>query len=242
MPPNLHLNTEVLNVIRILIALAVTYLLTACSDDNAEAAKKAIKQNLPVAYEVEYGEFTNYPGGVICGEFTPIGRLGLAENSRPFIFINDAVNFTPSEDDLAIFCSKDQEGQFSKRLGIGTTEKDSSSLQAIHLDLQKIDQALTLYLSDNRIYPLTRQGLHALVSASEINPKPLRFRDGGYMKEIPNDPWARPYLYESEEVLRGEAIEYTLFTLGRDGEPGGEGEDADINSVHLKYLNHIFSK
>ena len=228
MPPNLNLNTEVLNVIRILIALSVVCLMTACSDENSDAAKKAIKQNLPVAYEVEYGEFTNYPGGVICGEFTPIGRFGIPENTKPFIFMNGTANFVPSEDDRAIFCSKDQERQFRRRLGIDKTDKDSSSLQAVHLDLQKIDQALSLYLSDNRIYPLTPQGLQALVAASEISPKPPRFRDGGYMNEIPNDPWGRPYQYVSEDVLRGVPIEYTLLTLGRDGEPGGEGEDAEI--------------
>lgn len=242
MRPKFDLSTEVLKVVRILLALAVIYLMTGCSEDNSEAAKIAIKQNLPVTYKVEYGEFTSYPGGVLCGDFTPIGRFDVPEKPAAFVFINGEVLSPPSEDDLAIFCSKDQEGQLRKRLGISNAGKGAQSLQAVRQHLGDLDQALQAYLSDNRIYPLTEQGLTALVTASEINPKPFRFRDGGYIDQIPDDPWGRPYHYSSEEVLRLEPIEYSLFTLGRDGEPGGEGEDADINSNHLKYLNHIFSK
>ena len=79
----------------------------------------------------------------------------------------------------------------------------------------------------------------ALVSESETYPKPPRFRAGGYIAKVPLDPWGRPYHYASEEKLRTEPIEYSLFTLGKDGKEGGTGDDADICSLHVKYLRHI---
>jgi len=222
--------------------VATTFLLAGCAADNTDAIKQAIKKNLPIAYEVEYGKFQKFPRGVVCGEFTPIGRFGVPENTRPFVYVAGKVEFVPSQDDLAIFCTKDQDEQVEKIMGISLPAKENSPLLAIYRDLTALDDSLQLYLSDNQIYPVTAQGLEALASKSDAYPKPRKFRAGGYLSEVPPDPWGRPYHYESEEKLRMEPIEYSLYTLGRDGKKGGTGDDADISSLQLKYLKHVLEK
>lgn len=86
--------------------------------------------------------------------------------------------------------------------------------------------ALDTYRLDNDYYPTTEQGLSALVRVPDGPPVPRRWR-GPYLKRaLPNDPWGRAYLYESRDA--GE--NYMLRSLGRDGAPGGEGEDKDIST------------
>lgn len=86
--------------------------------------------------------------------------------------------------------------------------------------------ALDTYRLDSDYYPSSEQGLAALVRIPERPPAPRRWR-GPYLKRaVPNDPWGRPYLYES--VDGGDS--YTLRSLGRDGAAGGEGEDEDVSS------------
>jgi general secretion pathway protein G len=86
--------------------------------------------------------------------------------------------------------------------------------------------ALDSYRLDNGIYPTTEQGLAALRERPGRDPVPQNWRGPYLRKEVPLDPWGRPYLYrvESSPATSG----YELQTLGRDGKPGGEGEDLDI--------------
>jgi general secretion pathway protein G len=53
------------------------------------------------------------------------------------------------------------------------------------------------------------------------------------------DPWGRPYQYEVSGLSGGVAPQYKLYTLGADGETGGEGKNADVGHEHLKYLDHL---
>ena len=223
---------------RLIWIVATTLLLAGCAADNTDLIKEAIKKTLPVSYKVEYGEFKKFPGGVVCGEFVPIGRFDVPEAARPFIFHGNEVEFVPSEEDLAIFCTKDQDNKIAKLLNVTPPINENTSLRAIYKDMAALNTALQSYLADNQIYPLTAQGLEALVTKSDTYPKPPRFRAGGYIAAIPVDPWGRPYQYASEEKLRMEKIEYSLFTLGKDGKEGGSGDDADISSAQLKYLRH----
>lgn len=86
--------------------------------------------------------------------------------------------------------------------------------------------ALDSYRLDNDYYPTTEQGLSALVSIPEQPPEPRRWR-GPYLKRaVPSDPWGRSYVYESSNGNDN----YSLRSLGRDGGPGGDGEDEDIVS------------
>lgn len=97
------------------------------------------------------------------------------------------------------------------------------------LDIQSIGQALDMYRLDNHRYPTTEQGLQALVDRPEVEPVPGRWRSGGYLGKLPVDPWDTPYVYLSPG-LRGD---YDLVSFGGDGELGGEGKGADIESWNL---------
>lgn len=62
-------------------------------------------------------------------------------------------------------------------------------------DLVTIELVLNLYRLDNGFYPSTEQGLRALVSAPATDPKPANYQKGGYIKEMPIDPWGVEYKY-----------------------------------------------
>jgi general secretion pathway protein G len=94
-------------------------------------------------------------------------------------------------------------------------------------DLRAIEQALHLYKLDNGSYPSTDQGLKALVNKPEAGIIPTHWNPDGYLEKVPTDPWGHPYLYLSN----GE--KYSLKSLGADGEEGGEGKYADIDSRDL---------
>lgn len=82
--------------------------------------------------------------------------------------------------------------------------------------------ALDSYRLDNGSYPSTEQGLAALRDRPTRDPAPTNWRGPYLRKAVPLDPWGRPYTY------RAQSSEYDLQTLGRDGRPGGEGEDQDL--------------
>ena len=103
---------------------------------------------------------------------------------------------------------------------------DDARLQKVQADFKAIETALKIYRLDNYIYPSTEQGLLALVEPSSLEPEPRNFKQGGYLEEVPLDPWGRPYLYLSP----GENGEVDIYSLGADGLPGGEGQNADIGN------------
>jgi general secretion pathway protein G len=106
---------------------------------------------------------------------------------------------------------------------------DDARIAAAKSDLGAIRQALKLYRLDNQRYPTTEQGLAALVTKPTIVPAPPNWKPGGYLEKLPRDPWGRPYQYLNPG-LKGEV---DIFTYGADGEPGGNGADADIGSWDL---------
>jgi general secretion pathway protein G len=89
--------------------------------------------------------------------------------------------------------------------------------------INALEKALDTYRLDIGRYPSTEQGLAALVDKPQNEPK----WQGPYLaKAVPMDPWGRPYQYKSP----GEKAEYDLLSFGRDGQPGGTGEGADITN------------
>lgn len=92
-------------------------------------------------------------------------------------------------------------------------------------DVRAMEAALDLYKLDNFAYPTTEQGLEALVSKPNGSPEPKRYRDGGYVKSLQQDPWGNPYQYMSP----GEHGEADIFSLGPDQSPS---ED-DIGNWNL---------
>ena len=92
--------------------------------------------------------------------------------------------------------------------------------------------ALKLYHLDNKRYPTQQQGLQALCTAPTRPPLPANYRPGGYLEKpgIPEDPWGGQYVY----LIPGAGgAEYEVICYGADGEPGGDGEAADISSLDL---------
>ena len=100
--------------------------------------------------------------------------------------------------------------------------------QSARAQIELLGAALDAYRLDNGTYPPTSQGLEALRRQPTTEPVPPNWRGPYLRKEVPLDPWGRPYVYRSP----GEANPwgYDLLTYGKDGDPGGEGEDADIKS------------
>lgn len=108
---------------------------------------------------------------------------------------------------------------------MGRTEEAKRTKAAA--DLRALQQALNLYRLDNSSYPTTEQGLQALVSRPQTGRVPVRWNPEGYLEKVQLDPWGHPYVY----VSNGER--YVLRSLGADGEEGGEGKDADLDSRDL---------
>lgn len=97
-------------------------------------------------------------------------------------------------------------------------------------DLRLYESALDLYKLDNFKYPTTEQGLESLVKKPS-DPNLTNYRPEGYVKQLAKDPWGRDYVYVSPGT---NGAPYDLYTLGADGQVGGEGVDADINSREIK--------
>lgn len=98
-----------------------------------------------------------------------------------------------------------------------------SEVKAARAQVEGLVKALDLYRLDTGHYPSTEQGLAALVTRPGNETK----WGGPYLqKAVPQDPWGRSYAYAAP----GEHGEYDLFSLGKDGQPGGDGENADITS------------
>jgi general secretion pathway protein G len=103
---------------------------------------------------------------------------------------------------------------------------DEARVSKVLADFKNIETALKIYRLDNYVYPNTAQGLEALVEPSTLDPEPRNFKEGGYLEDVPLDPWGRPYLYMSP----GEHGEVDLYSLGADGLAGGEDQSLDIGN------------
>ncbi len=101
---------------------------------------------------------------------------------------------------------------------------DQARVTVANSDLRTISAALKVYRLDNGDYPTTEQGLAALATRPTAAPVPANWHGEGYLPDVPVDPWGNPYVYKSP----GDTGAFDLMTLGKDGEPGGEGLDADL--------------
>lgn len=109
---------------------------------------------------------------------------------------------------------------------VGRVSEAKSSTAETQIELLSV--ALDNYRLDNGSYPTTKQGLQALREEPTIELAPRNWRGPYLRKEVPDDPWGRPYIYVSPGEVNPNSFD--LLTLGRDGQLGGEGEDADIRS------------
>jgi general secretion pathway protein G len=101
---------------------------------------------------------------------------------------------------------------------------DEARVAVATADLRTIAASLEMYRLDNRSYPTAAQGLSALSDRPSAPPVPVNWVAGGYLPEVPVDPWGNAYAYAVTSGNGG----YEIVSLGADGQPGGEGVDADI--------------
>lgn len=94
-------------------------------------------------------------------------------------------------------------------------------------DIRSIQSALALFKTDTGRFPTTSEGLEALVN----NPGIKGFNADGYLESVPVDPWGNRYVYLSPGIR---SKDYDLKSYGKDGEDGGVGDDADIESWNMQ--------
>lgn len=112
-------------------------------------------------------------------------------------------------------------------------EPDKAKRVKAQMDIATFETALKMYKLDSGSYPTTEQGLQALVEKPEIGAIPRKWREGGYLekRKVPKDPWGNDFVYISPGVNG----DFDLSSYGKDGVPGGEGEDnRDINNWELE--------
>lgn len=101
---------------------------------------------------------------------------------------------------------------------IGKSEVTTAKAQ-----IDALDKALDQYRLDTGRYPTTELGLNALIQRPQDEPK----WNGPYLKKaVPLDPWGKAYVYRAP----GETGDFDILSLGKDGQPGGTGENADISN------------
>lgn len=103
-------------------------------------------------------------------------------------------------------------------------QRGKAEVQSAAVQINQLGTALDSFRLDIGRYPTTQEGLNALRS----KPNGIDRWDGPYInKDIPLDPWARPYFYRAP----GEGGRpYDLFSYGADGAQGGEGDNRDITN------------
>ena len=107
--------------------------------------------------------------------------------------------------------------------------KEKADQQKAITDIVALENSLDMCKLDNSVYPTTDQGLEALVKKPS-SPEPRNYREGGYIRRLPTDPWGNDYQYLSP----GDHGNVDIFTLGADGQEGGEGINTDIGNWNIQ--------
>lgn len=219
-----------------LALITLTTFIAACSSD-LQLARQLVADSLVLKDDLEFHDLRSYPGDVVCGEFSATTSFTRPRvEHQPFIVVHGQLDKSPSTSDQTIFCTDDPAMALLEMTGIGPITAESRDLAKVVHDFTVLSAALEAYYDDNHYYPTEAQGLAALATRPEDSLS--RYREGGYLKEIPIDPWNRPYRYTEEQWGRTKG-HYELKTLGRSGTPGGGGAENDISSNSLTYLQHV---
>ena len=112
-------------------------------------------------------------------------------------------------------------------------QEDKARVETSKVQIRSLEDALDAFKLDNGFYPTTDQGFDALIKKPEAGRIPMKWREGGYLKpaRIPKDPWGKDFIYLSPG---NEGREYDISSYGADNEPGGEGNNADIESWKMQ--------
>lgn len=109
-------------------------------------------------------------------------------------------------------------------------EPEKARRTKAEVQIRGLEEALAIFKLDNGFFPATEQGLIALVEKPQTGKIPTHYRDKGYIKKIPKDPWGNPYIYLSPGIHD----DFDIISYGPDGATGGDGDDADINSWEIE--------
>jgi general secretion pathway protein G len=101
--------------------------------------------------------------------------------------------------------------------------QDRARTEKARADIRTLEQALELYRLESGRFPTMDEGLEALLPGGGLA---AATKTGGYIRRLPDDPWGRAYLY----VTPGQNGPFDLYSLGADGQEGGEGADADVGN------------
>lgn len=104
--------------------------------------------------------------------------------------------------------------------------QDRAMVEKARADVAVLEQAIETYRLENMTYPRTEDGLNALMVAPRGLPRPERYRQGGYIRRLPTDPWGNAYQYR----YPGSHGAFDVYSFGADGVEGGEGDGADIGN------------
>jgi general secretion pathway protein G len=104
--------------------------------------------------------------------------------------------------------------------------KDKADRQKVVSDVIALENALDMYKLDNGSYPSTEQGLESLLTEPSGSPEPRNYREDGYIKRLPQDPWGNDYVLNNP----GDHGRIDILSVGPDGE---EGTDDDIGNWNL---------
>ncbi len=105
-------------------------------------------------------------------------------------------------------------------------QPDNARIAATKADIKNIETSLGMYRMDNSTYPSTSQGLQALVQKPSGSPEARNWKPNGYIVKLQDDQWGNPYQY----LNPGNHGPIDIYSFGADGQPGGEGVNADIGN------------
>jgi general secretion pathway protein G len=103
--------------------------------------------------------------------------------------------------------------------------QDKAMVVKARSDIATLEQGMEMYRLDMASYPGLAEGLGALKNPPANLGQPQNYRSGGYVKDIPTDPWGHSYQYQ---VPGRDGRPFEIFSLGADGQPGGSDLNADI--------------
>jgi len=103
---------------------------------------------------------------------------------------------------------------------------DKAKVSRAQADVKNLETAMSMYKLDNFNYPSTSQGLQALSQKPSGSPEAKNWKPGGYISKLPDDPWGNAYQY----LNPGNNGIIDIYSFGADGQPGGDGLDADIGN------------
>ena len=118
-------------------------------------------------------------------------------------------------------------------VGINVLHKPAEAkVTAAKANLKSLQSAVQMYKTENGFYPAQAQGLQALVTKAVTEPVPASFPPDGYLtsRNVPKDEWNHDFIYLCPG-RKGESFE--IISYGSDGEPGGDGDAADLSTSNL---------